>query len=97
MTQDIKYERNKCQKEVILAYFSPAATHPPLVKAYRSVVGVSVFPLSRREPHLNTPPSFVPGYVCGNGVKNPEWWLRLRVISGHFAEFLNGFFVEMET
>jgi hypothetical protein len=54
------------------------------------IVGVSVFSLSRREPHLNTLPSFVPGYVCRNGVKNPEWWLRLRVISGHFAEFLNG-------
>jgi hypothetical protein len=55
-------------------------------------VVVNVFLLSRWEPQLTTPTSFVPGYVCRNGVKNPEWWLRLRVISGHFAEFLNGHF-----
>jgi hypothetical protein len=56
------------------------------------LVVVNVFPLSRWEPQLTTPTSFVPGYVCRNGVKNPEWWLRLRVISSHFAEFLNGHF-----
>jgi hypothetical protein len=55
-----------------------------------SLVGVNVSLLSRREPQLDTPTSFVPGHVCRNGVKNPEWRLRLRVISGHFAEFLNG-------
>lgn len=49
------------------------------------------FLLCRREPQLNTPTSFVPtGNVCRNGLNDPEWWLCLWVISGHFVEFLNG-------